>query len=183
MTSEYLSPGELHTLTGLARSATQSDWLKNKSIPFLLDGKRVIVSREHVRARIEGKDVSGLKIPEWRDYLLLPDAIQIERGESHPTAGSGIYALFGREGILLYIGKTLSLNQRMNQHFWARVIPFKTYAAIEVHDDFVADLEVAHIYALKPPCNSLYERVRTDNHDDMVAAITAAWEQCLENAV
>ena len=43
----------------LARSATQSDWLKNKNIPFLLDGKRVIVSREHVRARIEGRIVAS----------------------------------------------------------------------------------------------------------------------------
>lgn len=56
--SEYLSLGELHTLTGVARAGAQSDWLKNKSIPFLLDGKRVIVSREHVRARIEGRIVA-----------------------------------------------------------------------------------------------------------------------------
>ena len=62
---EYLSPGELHTLTGFARVVAQSDWLKNHSIPFLLDGKRVIVSREHVRARIEGRIVassSGLNL-------------------------------------------------------------------------------------------------------------------------
>lgn len=59
MTSEYLSPGELHTLTGFARSTAQSDWLKNKSIPFLLDGRRVIVSRVHVMARIEGRIVAS----------------------------------------------------------------------------------------------------------------------------
>lgn len=53
--SEYLSPGELHALTGFARANAQSAWLAEKGIPYLLDGRRVIVSREHVRARIEGR--------------------------------------------------------------------------------------------------------------------------------
>ena len=58
MNSEYLSPGELHELTGFARVVAQSDWLTEKNIPYLQDGKRVIVSREHVRARIEGRIVA-----------------------------------------------------------------------------------------------------------------------------
>ena len=65
MSSEYLSPGELHLLTGLARSGPQADWLAGKGIPYMLDGRRVIVSREHVRARLEGRIVarsSGLNL-------------------------------------------------------------------------------------------------------------------------
>ena len=63
--SEFLSPGEMHTLTGMARALAQSEWLTLHSIPFLLDGKRLIVSREHVRARLEGRIVarsSGLNL-------------------------------------------------------------------------------------------------------------------------
>lgn len=57
--SEYLSPGELHSLTGYARSGQQSDWLAAQGIPKRLDGKRVIVSREHVRAWLEGRTVAS----------------------------------------------------------------------------------------------------------------------------
>ena len=63
--SEYLSPGEMHTLTGYARSGQQGDWLKEHAIPHRVDGKRVIVSREHVKAWLEGRTVassSGLNL-------------------------------------------------------------------------------------------------------------------------
>ena len=38
--SEYLSPGELHSLPGYARFGQQSDWLSAQGIPKRLDGKR-----------------------------------------------------------------------------------------------------------------------------------------------
>ncbi len=63
--SEYLSSSELHTLTGYARSGQQDGWLKEHGIPHRLDGKRIIVSREHVRAWLEGRTVassSGLNL-------------------------------------------------------------------------------------------------------------------------
>ena len=63
--SEYLNPPELHTLTGYARCTDQARWLATKAIPHRLDGKRVIVSREHVRGWIEGRTVatsSGLNM-------------------------------------------------------------------------------------------------------------------------
>lgn len=65
MSGEYLSSAELHELTGFARVAAQAEWLSEKNIPYLQDGKRVIVSREHVRQRIEGRIVarsSGLNL-------------------------------------------------------------------------------------------------------------------------
>lgn len=58
-TPEYLTGSELHALTGYARSSDQSDWLTKQSIPFLPDGKRIIVSRVHVLARIEGRIVAS----------------------------------------------------------------------------------------------------------------------------
>ena len=67
--SEYLSPQELHTLTGYARSAQQAAWLKFHSIPYKQDGSRIIVSREHVRAWLEGKPVlsrSGMNVAAIR---------------------------------------------------------------------------------------------------------------------
>lgn len=66
---EYLTPQELHHVTGYVRPGQQSDWLKSKAIPFKMDGSRVIVSREHVRAWLEGKPVlarGGLNIAAIR---------------------------------------------------------------------------------------------------------------------
>lgn len=67
--TEYLTPQELHQLTGYARSAQQADWLKTRSIPHKQDGSRIIVSREHVRAWLEGRPVlarAGLNIAAIR---------------------------------------------------------------------------------------------------------------------
>ena len=58
-TSEYLTRAELHSLTDYARCAEQAAWLANKNIPHLLDGRRVIVSRVHVMARLEGRIVAS----------------------------------------------------------------------------------------------------------------------------
>lgn len=66
--SEYLPPVELHTLTGYARTSAQASWLKERGIPHRVDGRRVIVSREHVRAWLEGRNIvsSGLKLEAVR---------------------------------------------------------------------------------------------------------------------
>lgn len=53
--SEFLSPTELHDLTGMARVKAQAEWLTAHFIPHKLDGKHVIVSREHVRAWLAGR--------------------------------------------------------------------------------------------------------------------------------
>lgn len=65
MMSEYLPPPELHILTGYARSTAQAAWLAERAIPHRVDGKRVIVSRVHVQAWLEGRTVassSGLNL-------------------------------------------------------------------------------------------------------------------------
>ena len=64
-TSEYLSLDELRSLTAFASRALQAVWLTKQNIPYLNDGKRVIVSRVHVMARLEGRIVassSGLNL-------------------------------------------------------------------------------------------------------------------------
>lgn len=63
--SEFLSPPELHSLTGFVRSAAQGEWLKAHGIPHKLDGRRVIVSRNHVRAWLEGRQVVTSSGPNW----------------------------------------------------------------------------------------------------------------------
>lgn len=53
--TEYLISPELHTLTGYARPTSQATWLKEHGIPHRLDGRRIIVSRVHVQAWLEGR--------------------------------------------------------------------------------------------------------------------------------
>ena len=55
--TEYLPPPELHQLTGYARSNSQAAWLVQQGIPHRIDGRRVIVSREHVRNWLEGRNM------------------------------------------------------------------------------------------------------------------------------
>lgn len=56
--SEYLQSPELHDLTGYAHKSRQIEWLAEQGIPYLLDSRnRLIVSREHVRGRLEGRTV------------------------------------------------------------------------------------------------------------------------------
>ena len=67
--SEYLNGPELHQLTGYARSAEQTAWLKFRGIPHKQDGSRVIVSRVHVQSWLEGKPVlsrAGMNIAAIR---------------------------------------------------------------------------------------------------------------------
>jgi len=52
---EYLNSPELHQLTGYARPTQQAAWLKFRGIPHKQDGARIIVSRVHVQAWLEGK--------------------------------------------------------------------------------------------------------------------------------
>lgn len=63
--SEYLNPAELRQLTGYAIGSKQAEWLKAKAIPHRQDGARVIASREHVRAWIEGRHTVSSSGPNW----------------------------------------------------------------------------------------------------------------------
>lgn len=63
--SEYLSSTELHQLTGYARSSQQAGWLKERDIPHRQDGSRIIASRVHVQAWLEGKHTISSNGPNW----------------------------------------------------------------------------------------------------------------------
>ena len=63
--TEYLNATELHQLTGYARKAQQGEWLKVRGIPHKLDNGRVIVSRIHVQAWLEGKHTISSSGPDW----------------------------------------------------------------------------------------------------------------------
>lgn len=63
--SEFLEPTELHRLTGLKPFAMQDHWLTVRGIPHQVDRKRVIVSREHVRAWLEGRPLRMSSGPNW----------------------------------------------------------------------------------------------------------------------
>lgn len=62
---EFLTPAELNALTGYARAAEQEAWLKQHEMPYLRDGKRVVVSRVHVRERLAGRSVLTSSGPNW----------------------------------------------------------------------------------------------------------------------
>jgi len=63
--TEYLNNQELHQLTGYARSGQQTAWLKERGIPHRQDGSRIIVSRVHVQAWLEGKNTISSNGPNW----------------------------------------------------------------------------------------------------------------------
>lgn len=63
--SELYDDDELRRLTGYARAAEQATWLRERDIPHRRDGRRVIVSRVHVRAWLEGRGVVVSEGPNW----------------------------------------------------------------------------------------------------------------------
>lgn len=63
--TEYLNPPELRTLTGYSLPGKQGEWLKAKAIPHKQDGTRIIVSRVHVQAWLEGRQTISSSGPNW----------------------------------------------------------------------------------------------------------------------
>jgi hypothetical protein len=63
--SEFLEPDELKRLAGCTPVAKQDEWLTEQGIPHRVDRKRVIVSREHVRAWLEGRPLHSSNGPNW----------------------------------------------------------------------------------------------------------------------
>lgn len=65
--SEFLSPVELHDLTGSKPHRKQVAWLVENRVPHRVDGTRVIVSRVHARAWLEGQAATAVSSagPAW----------------------------------------------------------------------------------------------------------------------
>ena len=117
---------------------------------------------------------------DWRHMMMTPDVEPVPANTPHPADnGCGIYMLFGADDGLDYVGKAIDLAQRVGQHWldgrYGRKPKFASYAWLHLPPHAVHDIEVAHIYALEPPRNLLYEPPRWEQHDAMVAAIRELW--------
>ena len=56
--SEFLSPAEIRDMTDRARVDAQSERLTELGVPFRMSGRRVLVSRFHVREWLAGRTVT-----------------------------------------------------------------------------------------------------------------------------
>jgi hypothetical protein len=90
---------------------------------------------------------------------------------------SGIYALRAADGAVIYIGRAVDLNRRLRRHYRATngTPGLAVFSFHLVPEYALYDVEVAHIYGMQPENNALYEPVRWEGHDAMVAAVRAAW--------
>ena len=62
---EYLETTEIARVTGTTKPPAQAEWLKARGIPHQVDGKRIIVSRIHVQAWLEGRPTRVSNGPNW----------------------------------------------------------------------------------------------------------------------
>jgi hypothetical protein len=63
--SEYLSLIEVYLLTDALTTKAQDVWLTQREIPHKVDGKRIILSRQHVTAWLEDKPVLSTTVANW----------------------------------------------------------------------------------------------------------------------
>lgn len=97
-----------------------------------------------------------------------------------PEGGTGIYMLFSGDGQLQYTGKSLCMHERIYQH-WLGMryrksqLKFSLVATRHVRLDLLSHVEIAHIYALRPPRNVLYEKPTWEHHEKLVTAISQKW--------
>lgn len=118
---------------------------------------------------------------EWGGMLLRPGRRRYSRHTlSDVPIESGIYALATADGDVVYVGKAISLHQRLSQHYqrvrFGQEAPFDIFAILCIPQYALGDVEVAHIHALQPERNRLYEPSRWPGHGAMVAALRGIWE-------
>jgi hypothetical protein len=180
--SEFLAPDELRALTGYKPVSSQIAWLRENRIPHRAeDGDtRIIVSRYHVTQAEIAKTRLAAAMRDLDRYVIRPDAPTIKADE-YPPDGSfcGIYMLFDSSGAVTYVGQSQSVGNRVTQHFWAMRRGargrFVEYAAVPVPWECLDGMEIAHIYALRPPENCL-PRATWDKHAEAVALVEKAWD-------
>lgn len=61
--SEFLSPAELRDLTTKARLADQVRMLQSQGLPFREIGRKLLVSRHHMRAWLCGEPIAQTRAP------------------------------------------------------------------------------------------------------------------------
>ena len=118
-------------------------------------------------------------------WVLGPDAECLERMDCNRAPNdSGIYMLFANDDELLYIGKTIGIQYRLAQHFWAMKYrsgrKFSRFTWRTVPAFAIGAVEIAHISALKPRGNILYESSDWPCHGQMVLLVNKAWKNTSE---
>jgi hypothetical protein len=117
---------------------------------------------------------------DWGGMLLRPGMRGFNpRDISLAGAMPGIYLLGDADDRMLYIGKAGCLNMRLRQHRDAARfrggLHFDFFCCLSVPAWAVRDVEIAHIHALEPPANRLYEPAYWRGHVAMVSALRAIW--------
>lgn len=62
---ELMSPAEVREATGKARPTQQAEWLAEHGVPHRVDGRRIILSRAHFRAWLEGRIIPKTSGINW----------------------------------------------------------------------------------------------------------------------
>lgn len=63
--SEFLCPEDIRFMTDRARFGAQCERLTELGVPYRLVGRRVLVSRFHVREWLAGRTVTPSASPNW----------------------------------------------------------------------------------------------------------------------
>lgn len=144
---------------------------------WLSDSELVGATHRKQSAAREWREATPL---EWGSMLLRPGRRRYTRSTlaEVPEAG-GIYALADDEGQVVYIGKAKNLPQRLAQHYqcarFGHERAFAMFGVQCVPEYAIGAVEVAHIHALQPERNRLYENASWPGHAMMVAALRQIW--------
>lgn len=120
-----------------------------------------------------GSSADEVRPLEWGSYIIRPTDAKLP-GISHVPNSSGIYAWYSRQGDLLYIGRSVSMNTRLRRHhmtLWGGVL--LSYRLVPHH--LLAGVEMAHIKTLGPYHNAAEQSDGLPFWDAMCAAIDSAW--------
>lgn len=115
-----------------------------------------------------------------RNLVLPQDHDACRAAEHHSESnGAGIYALFDSLDRLMYIGMSLNLSARLHSHWQAarygREPRYAMYSCMTLPAYAARDVEIAHIHALQPDWNRLYELPRWNRHKAMMATVLDEW--------
>jgi hypothetical protein len=115
---------------------------------------------------------------EWGGMIMHPGtkAYSIHYLEKVPQE-AGIYMLCEADGRMIYVGQSKCLHQRLHHHYRYGKLPFHLFGYRLVPEHAVKDVEIAHIRALKPEANRLYEACHWPAVDAMTAAIKGIWHE------
>ncbi len=71
----------------------------------------------------------------------------------------GVYILFDDDDDILYIGQSLNIAKRLEQHKKNKIIPFTWMIYLEIDPEFREDMEAALINIRQPKYNRLFPKM------------------------